>query len=230
MIRDDPKKYPAKEDLGFFAGATGGWAGGEAGLWKLREEVIAGKAGKPKAAAKPAAAAAAKPAAGAVYVGKGRFIEDSPEKYPGKEDLGFFAGATGGFAAGEKGLKQYVRDGELRLRRDGQPGGQQGSPVSIAFLTVAGGLGGGLGLNALADAATAAAKAELAASGLDQGAQTAALAGAAVAGAALLVAAGYAAAGALRERMSDGDKADRVVLLGAASLGLFLASRVILEL
>jgi hypothetical protein len=27
------------------------------------------------------------------------------------------AGATGGFAAGEKGLKQFVRDGELQLRK-----------------------------------------------------------------------------------------------------------------
>lgn len=27
---------------------------------------------------------------------KGRFIKDDPRKYPAKEDLGFFAGATGG--------------------------------------------------------------------------------------------------------------------------------------
>jgi hypothetical protein len=39
VIKDDPKRYPDKENKGFFIGATGGWAGGEAGLWKLREEV-----------------------------------------------------------------------------------------------------------------------------------------------------------------------------------------------
>ena len=27
VIRDDPSKYPSKEDMGFFLGAVGGWAG-----------------------------------------------------------------------------------------------------------------------------------------------------------------------------------------------------------
>jgi hypothetical protein len=37
-----------------------------------------------------------------IYVGKGRFIEDDPSKYPGRTPL------TGGFAGGEVGLKNFV--------------------------------------------------------------------------------------------------------------------------
>lgn len=33
FIKDDPKKYPTKTEL------TGGWAGGEAALWALRDEI-----------------------------------------------------------------------------------------------------------------------------------------------------------------------------------------------
>jgi len=61
------------------------------------------------------------------------------------------AGATGGFAAGEKGVKQFVRDGELQLRKEGQPGGNQSSPVALAFLLIGAGVGGGLLLNGVAD-------------------------------------------------------------------------------
>lgn len=39
VIVDDPAKYPAKDNLGPFLGATGGWAGGEAALVKLREAI-----------------------------------------------------------------------------------------------------------------------------------------------------------------------------------------------
>lgn len=35
VIKDDPKKYPSRDWVG-----VGGWAGGEAGLWQLREQVI----------------------------------------------------------------------------------------------------------------------------------------------------------------------------------------------
>ncbi len=34
VIKDDPRKYPSRDAFG-----TGGWAGGEAGLWQLREQV-----------------------------------------------------------------------------------------------------------------------------------------------------------------------------------------------
>ena len=185
VVRDDPRKYPAKEDLGVFAGATGGWAGGEAGLWKLREEVLAQKrqqAQQQQAAAPGAAAAGAAPmvpkpqGAGRqpIYVGHGkydadlrragapgRFVLDDPKKYPAKEDVGPLLGATGGFAAGEKGVKQFVRDGELRLRRAGEPGGQRGSPVAFAGLLALAGAGGGLLLNGAADLTEGGIRAEI---------------------------------------------------------------------
>jgi len=37
-----------------------------------------------------------------VYVGSGRYMKANPKKLPNKEDLGFFIGATGGFAGGEE--------------------------------------------------------------------------------------------------------------------------------
>jgi hypothetical protein len=33
FIKDDPKKYPSKDEW------TGGWAGGETGLWSFRDEI-----------------------------------------------------------------------------------------------------------------------------------------------------------------------------------------------
>lgn len=39
-IRDDPRKYPSKVSVGFFENVAGGWAGGEAGLWNLRKEIV----------------------------------------------------------------------------------------------------------------------------------------------------------------------------------------------
>jgi len=72
------------------------------------------------------------------------------------------AGATGGFAAGEKGVKQFVRDGELQLRKEGQPGGNQSSPVALAGLLVLAGAGGGVLLNAVADLTASGIKAEIA--------------------------------------------------------------------
>lgn len=38
-----------------------------------------------------------------IYVGKGRYIEDDPSKYPGRDNA-----YTGGFAGGETGLKNFV--------------------------------------------------------------------------------------------------------------------------
>jgi len=40
-MKANPKKLPRKENLGFFIGATGGFAGGEELLWELRDEVKA---------------------------------------------------------------------------------------------------------------------------------------------------------------------------------------------
>jgi hypothetical protein len=42
VIKDDPRKYPAKDNMGWFLGVTGGWAGGEAALVKIREEAEVG--------------------------------------------------------------------------------------------------------------------------------------------------------------------------------------------
>jgi hypothetical protein len=52
------------------------------------------------------------------------------------------AGATGGFAGGERGVKAFVRDGEVKIRQPGQPGGQGPSPLSIAFLVMFAGAAG----------------------------------------------------------------------------------------
>lgn len=71
------------------------------------------------------------------------------------------AGATGGFAGGEKGLKQYVATGEVNLRQPGQPGPKQTSPVAIAGILVAAGAGGGLLLNEFADLGEEAVKTEI---------------------------------------------------------------------
>jgi hypothetical protein len=138
--------------------------------------VLAEKAAKKAGGAAPAASGASAPAVpqpqgdkAPIYIGygkkdtdlrktgaPGRFILDDPTKYPAKEDVGFFSGATGGFAAGEKGVKQFVRDGELQLRKEGQPGGQTMSPVALAGIIVLAAAGGGLliqlGLDAVAGA------------------------------------------------------------------------------
>jgi hypothetical protein len=53
-------------------------------------------------------------------------------------------------------VKQFVRDGELQLRKEGQPGGQTMSPVALAGIIVLAAAGGGLliqlGLDAVAGA------------------------------------------------------------------------------
>ena len=42
FIADDPSKYPDKDDIGLFKGISGGWAGGEAALYKFREQIKVG--------------------------------------------------------------------------------------------------------------------------------------------------------------------------------------------
>jgi hypothetical protein len=76
---------------------------------------------------------------------QGRVIYDEEYKYPGKEDMGFFLGAVGGFAGGEKVLKEFASTGELKLRKPGDPGiKKQFSPLTLAFLLVFAAAGGGL--------------------------------------------------------------------------------------
>ncbi|PNW84918.1 hypothetical protein CHLRE_03g164000v5 [Chlamydomonas reinhardtii] len=166
VIKDDPKKYPSRDWVG-----VGGWAGGEAGLWQLREQVIKEKDSKKPAAPAPSSPLPVKvpkaPAGKApVYIGfvkeegfgnrdgkRGRIVVDDPRKYGGKEDLGPLPGVTGGFAAGEVGLKQYVATGDVKLRQPGQPGPRQFSPLTLAGVVALAGALGGVLLGLVNDAA-----------------------------------------------------------------------------
>jgi hypothetical protein len=72
------------------------------------------------------------------------------------------AGATGGFAGGEKGLKQFIETGELKLRDPNAPGSRkQNSNVALAGLLVLAGAGGGLLLNEVTDLGESAFNAEV---------------------------------------------------------------------
>ncbi|GLI68817.1 hypothetical protein VaNZ11_013320 [Volvox africanus] len=159
VIRDDPRKYPSRDQWG-----TGGWAGGEAGLWKLREQVKDKAAKQPTKPAPKATGSTitANPPAGkaAIYVGfnkdeldlrksgaKGRVVIDDPRKYPGKDDIGPLAGVAGGFAGGEAGLKQFVATGDVKLRKPGEPGPKQFSPLTLAGLIALAGAVGGIVLD-----------------------------------------------------------------------------------
>ena len=107
------------------------------------------------APAKPVSAPAGK---AAIYVGfgkdelelrksgaQGRVIVDDPALYPGKEDLGFFNGATGGFAGGEKGVRMLVDKGELKLRPPGDLSRKrQVSSLALGAFVVAAAAGGGI--------------------------------------------------------------------------------------
>ncbi|KAG1665794.1 hypothetical protein FOA52_002890 [Chlamydomonas sp. UWO 241] len=149
VVVDDPRKYPTKDEW------TGGWAGGEAGLWELREayekEQSRTKAPTGSALVKYAKPTP-KPGTKKIYVGfgkseeefklrksgeMGRVIYDNPEKYPSKDNVGPIVGAAGGFVGGEVGIKAFVRDGEVRLRQPGEP--SQGlSPLEATFLILLG--------------------------------------------------------------------------------------------
>ena len=73
---------------------------------------------------------------------KTKYIKDDARLYPGREDLGFFTGATGGFAGGEVGLKRFAEEGkaediDIRNEDDTYRKTQGESPLAFAF-----GLGG----------------------------------------------------------------------------------------
>eukprot|EP00877_Chromochloris_zofingiensis_P014840 jgi/Chrzof1/960/Cz01g34360.t1 len=254
VIRDDPSKYPAKEDVGFLPGATGGWAGGEAALWQLREAVLAEKQATQTATTKQATAtqraSVPKPSAGtdAIYLGfgkdeiearkagaKGRVIVDDPRKYPAKENLGPLTGATGGFAGGERGLKQFIESGELRMRQPGDPVRRQSSPVAIAGLLIAAGAGGGLFLNSVTDLGETVIKTDLLEAPIDDKTKYLLLAAVALLGGAGTLAAGRAAVTAVQSRLqgavSQGaETAQKLVILAGFWVAVFFAARAILEL
>lgn len=62
------------------------------------------------------------------------------------------AGVAGGFAGGEAGLKQYVATGTVRLRKPGEPGPRQFSPLTLAGLIALAGAVGGIVLDLVTDA------------------------------------------------------------------------------
>jgi hypothetical protein len=139
-------QYPTKNTL------TGGWAGGEAGLNALIDQIKAeGTQGaKPKPYAVPAPPKSnSKP----IYVGfgksddefklrsgggVGRVVYDSEDKYPERDWV------VGGFAGGERGIEAFVKDGEVKVRKLGQVSSQPGSPITTGFTIIIAGVVGGL--------------------------------------------------------------------------------------
>lgn len=143
VIMGNPKLFPGRDDL-----FTGGWAGGEAGLWVQREEfkkeLESGKAKKATSGKEAPVSSPWSKKGQSIYVGfgkeeedfkakasgaKGRIIYDDISKYPGRDDL-----LTGGFAGGERGLRGFVETGDVQLRSPNEPGGQGTSPLIVAFI------------------------------------------------------------------------------------------------
>lgn len=173
FLKDDPSKYPSKDEF------CGGWAGGEAGLWKLREA-----AEEEAKKVRPASGDSSKlppmklspKGKDQVYLGynkdeldirkagaKGRVVIDDIRKYPNKDNVGFIVGATGGFAGGEAALKSssFIEKGKLDLNLDGRPATRrQFSAVTIVLIVLVAGVTLGtlvdLGLNAGEEAVEAA--------------------------------------------------------------------------
>jgi len=135
-VKDDPAKYPDRTIY------TGGWAGGEAGLWRFREEVQRERDQPDASSSKPASAKKVVKPAGStgtdtIYIGKGRYVEDDARKYASRESA-----LTGGFAGGERGLWMFVEKGDLEFLPEGK---RRSSPPSllIAFIVaIVGGAGG----------------------------------------------------------------------------------------
>jgi len=167
VIVDDPSKYPDRSVY------VGGWPGGEVALksWapkaaaEAAKEEEGGSSGAPGGGGKKATPAIPKPAAGAkaaaapIYLGHakddyagrregapGRFIQDDPAKYPGREDLGPLISAIGGFAGGEVGVKTFAATGQIPVAAPGSGAGRrQFSPVALGLVVAgAAGLGGAL--------------------------------------------------------------------------------------
>ena len=158
VVIDDPTKYPGRDN-----DFVGGWAGGEVGLKAFAAGAAATAAEQASTSGSSSAAAAAAKAKakakGKVYIGHekddyearrlglpGRFVDDDPQKYPDKEDVGPLLNAVGGFAGGERGVKAFAATGEIPLAPEGQ-GSRQFSPLAFAGFVALVGAGGGLLLN-----------------------------------------------------------------------------------
>lgn len=155
-ISDDPSRYPDRTQT------TGGWSGGEKGLAAFIEEeqqkMSADKAVVPKdqeqAKKEGGKAKVVGQEGGTIYIGfekgdkrtpgeAGRYIQDDPNKYPAKENMGPFSGVTGGFAGGEAGLQQFLEDGEVKFRDPNETGSRNFSILAFAgFFAVVTTVGG----------------------------------------------------------------------------------------
>lgn len=159
FLVDDPSKYPGRDN-----DFVGGWAGGEVGLKAFAagaadQASTSSSSSSSPSAASIAAAKAKALKAGKVYIGHekddyearrlglpGRFVDDDPQRYPDKEDVGPLLNAVGGFAGGERGVKAFAATGEIPLAPDGK-GKRQFSPLAFAGFVALVGAGGGLLLN-----------------------------------------------------------------------------------
>lgn len=244
MIKDDPTKYPDKEDIGIFSGVVGGWAGGEAALAKLKEEAAAQKSQKSNGTGKSAQDPETKvitPGKDKIYVGfakdelelrksgvKGRFIVDDDRKYPGKEDVGPLAGAVGGFAGGEVGIKSFVQKGEVTLRRTDFPVKKQTSPISLGLLLAAAGAGGGLLLNQIGEVGEDVVRDDIIAAPIDDKTKVLLLAAVAVLAGAGLIAGGRAMVSSVQESVRD--NVQKAVVFAGFWIVVFFAARAVLEI
>lgn len=246
VIKDDPKKYPGKDDLGFFLGATGGWAGGEAALQQMLEdekEVIMSATESRRVGRKSSSMPKLPPKNSGkdlIYIGfskdeleirksgeRGRFIVDDPRLYPAKEDVGGLKGATGGFVAGEVGVQQFVQQGEVRLRDPRDPR-RQFSPVAVAGILVGGGVGGTLLLTKIFDVGEAVVNSEISTAPVDDDTKGLLLAAVALLGAAGLVAGGSSMLSGMQAKLRQSTQ--KLLVTGAFWAAVFLAARAVLEL
>jgi len=162
VIKDDPKKYPSREDAGFMQGATGGWAGGEPGLQKFLDAIEPEKS-QPQIKKKKSVDSRQPKKVGEgkdkIYVGfdfkkpedladlregkPGKFIIDDESKYPSRDFLGWLP-LQGGFAGGEIGLQKFLEEGDIEIAGPEEKGRTQVSPlllgISIAAVATTGGL------------------------------------------------------------------------------------------
>lgn len=180
FVMDDPKKYPNKENAGdLWQGISGGWAGGEIGLKAFTAEYTQEEQANGSESSKDAARDGVKTKFGGkdvvakktgsgkdtLYVGfsprsnedlaarrdgaMGKFIVDDAKKYPSRDNYGF-GDLAGGFAGGEKGLKQFVEKGDIEFMEPGQRS-RQWSPVVVATVVAAVGSAGAILLSNVFD-------------------------------------------------------------------------------